>query len=100
MDLAREDAFYIAERIRHICCTFHFQNDAISITHLSLLIDPVELRLLVADHIALLKPESDFLFSVLDRVGAVADITTDIDGEVAANGSGGGSKGVGRTEES
>lgn len=67
--------------------------------HLSLLIDPVELGLLVADNITLLEPESNLLLGVLDGVGAVADVAADIDGEVTTDGAGGGGKGVGSTED-
>jgi hypothetical protein len=33
--------------------------------------------------LTLLEPESDFLLGILDAVGAVADITSNVDGEVA-----------------
>lgn len=67
--------------------------------HLGLLIDPVELGSLVADDITLLEPESNLLLGVLDGVRAVADVAADIDGEVTADGAGGGGKGVGGTED-
>ena len=51
-------------------------------------------------NLTLLEPESDFLLGVLDTVGTVADVTSDIDGEVAADGTWGRCKGVGGTEES
>ena len=66
---------------------------------LRLLVDPVELGLLVADDITLLEPEGDLLLGVLDRVGAVADVAADVDGEVAADGTGGRSQGVGGAED-
>jgi hypothetical protein len=61
---------------------------------LSLLIDPVKLSALPADDIAVLEPESNLLLGVLDAVGAVADVATDIDSVVAADGAGGRGKRV------
>lgn len=66
---------------------------------LSLLVDPVELGSLVADGLTLLEPESNLLLGVLDGVGAVADVSADIDGEVTTDGTGGRSQGVGGTED-
>jgi len=42
------------------------------------LIDPVVLGLLVALHLALLKPQVDLLLRGLDGVGAVADVAADV----------------------
>jgi hypothetical protein len=84
---------------------------------LSLLVDPVELALLVADNLTLLEPESDLLLGVLDAVGAVADVAADVlnklinrpytwksydtyNGEVTTDGARGRGKRVGGTEES
>ena len=67
---------------------------------LSLLIDPVELGRLVADDIILLEPEADLLLGVLDRVGSMADVSTDIDGVISADGARGRCEGVGGTENS
>lgn len=67
--------------------------------NLGLLVDPVELSRLVADHLTLLEPESNLLLGVLDRVGAVADVAADVDGEVATDGARGGGQGVGGAEE-
>jgi hypothetical protein len=64
-----------------------------------LLVDPVKLGALVADHVAILEPESDLLLGVLDAVGAVADVAADIDGEVAADGTRGRGKRIGGTED-
>ena len=69
-------------------------------TVLCLLVDPLKLRSLVADNIALLEPERNLLLGVLDAVGAVADVAADIDGKVTTDGAGGGGKGVGCAEES
>jgi hypothetical protein len=49
--------------------------------------------------LTLLEPESDLLLGVLDAVGAMADIAADIDGVVTADGTWGGCKRVGGTEE-
>lgn len=68
--------------------------------HLSLLVDPVELRALVADDLTLLEPESNLGLGALDGVRAVADVSADIDGEVTTDGARGGGQGVGGTEES
>jgi hypothetical protein len=68
-------------------------------TRLWLLIDPVELGALVADDITLGEPESNLLLGILDTVGAVAYITTNIDGIVAADRARGRSKGVCGTED-
>jgi hypothetical protein len=69
------------------------------LTHLGLLVDPVELGSLVADDVTLLEPESDLLLGVLDGVGAVADVAADIDGEVTTDGARGGGSGVGGTQD-
>jgi hypothetical protein len=50
----------------------------LTLEHLSLLVDPVELAVLVADDLTLLEPESDFLLGVLDAVGTVADVAADV----------------------
>lgn len=68
--------------------------------HLSLLVDPVELGSLVADDIALGEPESNLLLGVLDRVGTVADVAADVNGEITTDGARGGGKGVGGAEKS
>lgn len=67
--------------------------------HLSLLVDPVELRSLVFDNVTVLEPESNLLLGVLDGVGAVADVAADIDGVVTTDGARGGGEGVGGTED-
>lgn len=41
-------------------------------------VDPVESHLLPRDDLVLLEPEVNLLLGVLDRVGAVADVATDI----------------------
>ena len=45
---------------------------------LSLLVDPVELAVLVADDLTLLEPESNLLLGVLDAVRTVADVAADV----------------------
>lgn len=50
-------------------------------------------------NLTLLEPESDLLLGVLDAVGAVADVASDVDGVVAADGAGGGGERVGGSEE-
>ena len=71
----------------------------ISMTDLSLLVDPVELGGLPGDNLTLLEPESNLLLGVLDGVGTVADVAADVDGEVTTDGTGGRGKGVGGTED-
>ena len=44
---------------------------------LGLLVDPVELRGLVADKILVLEPQGDLLLGALDAVGPVADVAAD-----------------------
>jgi hypothetical protein len=66
---------------------------------LRLLVDPVVLGGLPAVELVLLEPESDLLLGVLDGVGTVADVATDVNGEVATDGAGGRGSGVGGTEE-
>lgn len=66
---------------------------------LGLLVDPVELRALVADNLRVLEPESNLLLGVLDGVGTVADVAADVDGVVATDGAGGRGQGVGGTED-
>lgn len=46
--------------------------------HLSLLVDPVKGALLPLLHLTLLEPQGNLLLGVVDAVGAVADIATDI----------------------
>lgn len=72
---------------------------ASAISHLWLLVDPVELSRLVALDLTLLEPESNLLLGVLDAVGTVADVAANVNGEVTTDGTGGGSQGVGGTEE-
>jgi len=64
-----------------------------------LLVDPIVLSALPALDFTLLEPESNFLLRVLDGVGTVTDIASDIDGEVTTNGTRLGGKRVGGTEE-
>jgi hypothetical protein len=66
---------------------------------LSLLVDPAGLSGLVADNVAVLEPESNLLLGALDGIGAVADVSADIDGEVTADGAGGGGQRVGGAKE-
>jgi hypothetical protein len=67
--------------------------------NLSLLVDPVVLGRLPALDLTLLEPESNLLLAVLDRVGAVAHVAADVEGEVAADGAGGRCEGVGGAED-
>ena len=50
------------------------------------LVDPVVLSRLPLEDLTLLEPESDFLLGVLDAVGTVADVASDIDGVVTTDG--------------
>jgi hypothetical protein len=67
--------------------------------NLRLLVDPVVLGGLPAVELVLLEPEGNLLLSVLDGVGTVADVATDVNGEVATDGARGGGSGVGGTEK-
>lgn len=49
--------------------------------------------------LTLLEPEGDLLLGVLDAVGTVADVASDVDGVVTTDGTWGGGEGVGGTEE-
>src|SRR6478735_3668979 len=71
----------------------------ISMTDLSLLVDPAELGGLPGDNLTLLEPESNLLLGVLDGVGTVADVAADVDGKVTTDGTGRRGKGVGGTED-
>lgn len=51
-----------------------------------LLVDPSGLGRGPGDDLLRLEPESDLLLGVLDAVGAVADVASDIDGVVACTG--------------
>ena len=64
------------------------------------LIDPVVLSRLPALNLLLTEPEGDLLLRRVDSIGAMADIASDIDGEVAANGAWRRGERVGGTEES
>lgn len=64
-----------------------------------LFVDPVESGGLVAEDLLGLEPQRNLLLGGLDRVGAVADIATNINGKVTTNGAGLGSQGVGGTED-
>ena len=65
----------------------------------NLLVDPGGLGRGPLEDLLRLEPERDLLLGVLDAVGAVADVAADVDGEVAADGAGGGGEGVGGAEE-
>jgi hypothetical protein len=64
------------------------------------LVDPVLLSALPRNDLAFLEPKSNLLLGVLDRVGAVADITAYIYSEIATYCTRLGCKRVGSTEES
>lgn len=68
-------------------------------TYLCLLVDPVELSRLVLLNLALLEPKGNLFLGILNAVGAVADVATNVDGEVTTDGAGGGSQRVGGAEE-
>jgi len=50
------------------------------------LVDPVVLGRFPLENLTLLEPESDFLLGILDTVGTVADVASDIDGIVTTDG--------------
>ena len=64
-----------------------------------LLVNPIVLSRLPAQNLLWLEPESDFLLCVLDGVGAVADVTSDINGEITTDGTWSRSQWVGSTEK-
>ena len=64
-----------------------------------LLVDPVMLGRLPALKLLRLEPQSDLLLGALDSIRAVADVATDINGVVTANGTRVGGKRVGGTED-
>lgn len=65
-----------------------------------LLVDPgVDGAGVLDGGVLLAEPEGDFGLSALDAVGAVADVATDVDGEVATDGSGGRVERVGGAEK-
>jgi hypothetical protein len=82
-----------------ILCAVCQQSIYKRVRDLRLLVDPVVLGGLPAVELVLLEPESDLLLGVLDGVGTVADVATDVNGEVATDGAGGRGRGVGGTEE-
>jgi len=74
-------------------------SDVCSICRNLLLVDPVVLSTLPALDFTLLEPESNFLLGVLNGVGTVANVTSDIDGEISTDGTRLRGKRVGGTEE-
>src|ERR1700761_4740039 len=64
-----------------------------------LLVDPVVLSRLPALDLLLVEPEGDLLLRRLHSIGAVADVTADVDGEVAADGARRGGEWVGGSEQ-
>jgi len=60
-----------------------------------LLVDPVLGVALPRLQLSGLEPESDLLLSAVDSIRAVADVPTEVGAEVAPDGAGGGSQGVG-----
>jgi hypothetical protein len=72
-------------------------SSSICCCNLWLLIDPVILSRLPGLNLTLLEPESNFLLGVLDAVGTVADVASDIDGVVTTDGTWGRGKRVGGT---
>jgi hypothetical protein len=69
------------------------------VEHSRLLVDPVVLGRLPANKLVLVEPEGNLLLGVLDRVGAVADVATDVNGKVTTDGSGSRGGRVGGAEE-
>ena len=68
-------------------------------TPLWLLVDPVEVGRLPLLNLVGLEPESNLLLRTLDAVGAVADISTNVDGVVTSDGAWVGSERVGGTKD-
>lgn len=65
-----------------------------------LLVDPrVNGTGVVDGGVLLAEPESDLGLGGLDGVGTVADVASDVDGEITADGTGGGVEGVGGAKE-
>jgi hypothetical protein len=63
------------------------------------LVDPGLLALLIRMDLLWLEPQSDLLLSALDTIGAMADVATNIDGIVTADGTRGRCKRVGCSED-
>lgn len=63
------------------------------------LVDPIVLGRLPLENITLLEPKSNFLLGVLDTVGTVADVASDIDGIVTTDGTWEGVLWVGGTKD-
>jgi len=78
-------------------CPYRF---SVVIKHLRLLVDPVKLAVFVGLNLTLLEPESNFLLSIFDAVGTVADVTANINGIVTTDGARGRGERVGGTEDS
>lgn len=64
-----------------------------------LLVDETSERRGVTLDLLLLEPERDLALSRLDRVGAVAHVAADVEGEVTTDGARGRGQGVGGTED-
>lgn len=79
--------------------SYHVPSTVHSFNHLCLLVDPVELGRLVAGNLLRLEPQSNLLLSILDAVGAVADVAANIDGIVTSDRAGGRGKRVGGTKD-
>lgn len=69
-----------------------------SVRDLCLLVDPIELGTLVLLNFLRLEPQSNFLLGRLNTIGAVADVSANIDGIVTSDGARGGSERIGSTE--
>jgi len=73
---------------------------AVCVVHnLWLLIDPVILSRLPGLNFTLLEPESNLLLGILDAVGTMADVASNIDGVVTTDGTWGRGERVGGTEK-
>lgn len=63
-----------------------------------LFVDPGEERGLVVNKLLLLEPETNLTLGRLDRVRAVGNVATNVNGVVTTDGTGGGLQGVGGTK--
>ena len=86
----------MSENLTLVSCTILSSH---SLNNLCLFVDPVELGRFVAGNLLGLEPQGDLLLSVLNAVGAVADIAADVNGIVTSDGAGRRGKRVGGTKD-
>ena len=68
------------------------------VAHLCFLVDPVELSVLVLLDLTFPEPQSNLFLGALDAIGAVTDVSANVDGIVASDGARGRCERVGSTK--